>query len=179
MKKSVLLPYDQYIYLTEHAAPTPPAQPPTPTKQPLMDSSANADDDDDGENENMTMTTRTGSVDVVNCLQPAVQQNASRLLSYLKHQHNLSWNDKGEVYFKNNPPITNSHICDILRYVTSSNAQELPPTGLEYVLKTVAHIPTSLITNPNLTGGSSIPPGIPAQQRPLVQRSWKEQWRPI
>ena len=124
-------------------------------------------------------SSHTDEEGVIGRLQPSVQEKASHLLSYLKTQYNLNWNEKGEVCFKNSSPITGTHICDILQYVTSSNPDDLPPTGLEDVLQTIAHIPSALITNPNLSGGSAIPPGIPTKQRALVQTLWKDQWRPI
>ena len=170
MKKSILIPYDQYLALTESRVKN--------TDKPfqLENGSTNQIEDNFAHQSHLRMS----DDNIVSLLPVSLKKRAERLLKFIKSQTNIDWNDIGVVYL-DNQPIRNSHICDILHFLTSNSKSQ--PNGCAQVLKALKNLPFSLIANQKakvLVGGNTsnvIPPGVPETFREL--NSWQTNWKAL
>ena len=164
MKKSILLPYDQYLALKANHHNN--QGPPTNQNQEFSDSAPNY--------------TQLTDEYVLSLLPVSSKLRAERLLNFIKKTNNINYNECGEVCI-NNQPISKSHICDILHFACSTS-KKLPKGGVE-VLQNLQNVPLSLIINPSakaLVGGKqpeTVPPGLPNTYRKLD--SWKSSWKTL
>ena len=175
MKKSVLLPYTQYLHLLQQQNHSDDL--PTQNDGDNLKSKEPQDTNQVDRVPKAPVSLNPSKTDVIELLPQAVRAKALRLLNYLK-EHNINWNKEGEVYVNNETPIKHSHICDILHFATTNTKRR--PVGVQEVFESISNIPKSLLTNTSLTGGSSIPPGVPTIQRNIDSNSsWKTLWRPL
>lgn len=160
MKKSVLLPYDKYIALKQS-----------------IDRQCNVDDiavnQTSSENNISVETPNRNREKLLLLLPPANRSRAERLLNFVEQSNSVDWNSNGNIVI-NKEPIHNTHICDIIHYITSQKKK--PPPGASLFIKNLPNLPQSLISNANFSGGSSIPPGIPTKKRSLNS---KTQWQTL
>ena len=162
MKKSILLPYDQYLALkaSHHVNQN------KPTNE-------NGEEADSAPNHSQLTDEY-----VLSLLPASSKSRAERILKFIKKSNNINYNDCGEVCI-NTQPISKSHICDILQFACSSS--KTIPKGCVEVFQNLTNIPLSLIVNPNakaLVGGKHpevVPPGLPDSFRKLD--SWKSSWK--
>ena len=173
MKKSVLLPYDKYIALKQHATLDSTDLMTEPDKK-LSDKQSIEHKTEPQVNQ--ASDKQMSSDDKLLLLLPkVVRSKAERLLCYISQQGKIYWNTNGEVCIEGET-IKGSHICDILHYATTNKRQQ--PIGIQTVLAKLQNVPQSLITNPQISGKGAIPPGIPQKERYLNQ-NWKTKWQAL
>lgn len=160
MKKSILIPYDEYIALKSINSPT------TSTNEIREEIPVSQSED------------RLSEDIILSLLPNKSKRKAQALLSFVQTTPSLSWNKQGEICI-NSHAVKNSHICDIIHYATTN--KQTTPIGFLDFIKHLKNIPVSIISNPNakaLIGGqASVPPGIPNEFRDLS--SWKLNWKKL
>ena len=179
MKKSILIPYDRYLYYKRLQDTSKDKQ----IKEAEQHTSEQQNPELEAENEHVTdysptQTDKLRPEIVVSLLPKRNRSKALALLNFIDRHPVLDWNTKGELLLHNNP-IPFSHITD-LTHDAINNTRSYDPVGCNEFYANIGHVPVSLITNPRrrlMIGGKSLPPpGIPDKD-PVPLNTWKGLWK--
>jgi len=74
------------------------------------------------------------NANVIESIPASIRSKATRLLTYLKQAKAIDWNEKGEIFYKNNP-VTESHIVDIRHFKVGQYTKRIKIQSLFRVLR--------------------------------------------
>ena len=179
MNKSVLIPYDRYIYYkslvrNKHSTDIENKQS-TDTKEenPTLNTIDIVDETQSG------LAAKLEKEIILTHLPKRDRAKALSLLNVVEQNPNLDWNVRGEILVKNEV-IPYSHISDLVRDALRPSRFE--PVGCREFYSNLDNTPLSLISNPNrraLVGGKSLPPpGIP-DKKAVPLNNWSSLWKKL
>ena len=184
MKKSVLIPYERYLYYQKA------------TQAPGIPSTDVTESDTSGkEHDPPGSPASVVALDHDSTAQPQLKLNkdiiiahlpkrnkskAEALLNILDQHPVLGWNERGELLV-NKTPVPYSHISDLLHDALNHTKHEA--VGCRLFYKHLGSIPQSLINNPSrkalLWGGRGVqlPPIGTPNTEPIPLQDWKVLWK--
>ena len=174
MKKSVLIPYDRYLYYQKAAK--------TPIDIPTEDTASSPDIVEERDRTTEKPVSKL-SADVIIAHLPKRNKSKAEALIKVVDQHPvLTWNERGELVVDGNP-VPYSHISDLLHDALNNTKHEA--VGCRLFYKHLENIPQSLINNPNrkklLRGGGGsnrqLPPIGTPNTEPKPIPDWKLLWK--
>ena len=181
MNKSVLIPYDRYIYYKslvkdrsksneKEIESIPMENPDINVNQVINETEAVSENKDDKLEKEI----------ILSHLPKRNRSKALALLNVVDQNPSLDWNNRGELSVKGSR-IPFSHISDLVRDALHNSRYE--PVGCHEFFSNLDNVPLSLISNPSrraLIGGKSAsplpPPGYP-DKKPIPLKNWSHLWK--